>query len=113
MLSHKEADEIERKFVADWMQVDQASIEETENFVRMAEMKVLSPNHHFVMKVKSHLVMLYSLKQDTKCRAILEKRLKLCTEVVKWVSYKGGKNIIFLKLLFSFQVSIQNRPRQD
>ena len=39
-------------------------IDTCERFVDRISKRVLSPNHHFVIKVKSHLVMLYSMKEN-------------------------------------------------
>ena len=50
--------------------------------------RLLSPSHHFAMKMKSHLVMLYDVKEDdvsVKDRATLERRVRLCGEVIKYL----------------------------
>ena len=72
-----------------WMStaVDRIDPESIEKFVSNVESAVLTPLNHFVIKVKSHLVMIYSLlenRDDMKGRRdILERRVKLCQEIMR------------------------------
>lgn len=73
------------------MEVDRAEPSSIENFVSKIAPDILaSPLNHFLIKVKSHLIMLYSLmenREDMKGkRDVLERRIQLCQEVMRYVS---------------------------
>ena len=48
----------------EWASLSSTDIDTCERFVERISKRVLNPNHHFVIKVKSHLVMLYSMKEN-------------------------------------------------
>ena len=61
---------------------------EVEECVAHVSTRLLSPSHHFAMKLKSHLVMLYDVREDAVSpadRATLDRRLRLCEEVIKYL----------------------------
>lgn len=72
-----------------WMSsVDRVDPNSVEEFVSHVEREILTPLNHFLIKVKSHLIMLYSLlenRDDMKARRdVLERRVQLCQEVMRY-----------------------------
>ena len=87
--------QLEREAVSGWLDVDKLDAASCEDFLAATCLARLGPGNHFTIKVKSHLVVLYGLRERRDGahadRTVLERRLRLCQEVVKWVGIIGGR----------------------
>ena len=87
-MTAEQAEEVEKRTGIDWLKINQTDIEACEDFLMSINGRVLVEDHHFVIKVKSHLVMLYSIRStesDTKIE-VLEHRLRLCQDVIRYLA---------------------------
>jgi hypothetical protein len=85
VLTSNQVSDIESDYVKKWMLEDQTSIECIENFIRKTD--TLSPSHHFVMKVKGHLMAMYSTERGPSQTdpATLKRRQTICKELIRYL----------------------------
>eukprot|EP00095_Tigriopus_kingsejongensis_P006355 maker-scaffold42_size484952-snap-gene-0.10 protein:Tk06355 transcript:maker-scaffold42_size484952-snap-gene-0.10-mRNA-1 annotation:"carboxypeptidase a2 precursor" len=85
-----EVEELLKSVKDEWegSNVDRADTDAVETFIKEVEQTRLSEFHHFLIKLKSHLVVLYSVRENDETRlnrSILERRVQVCQTVMKYM----------------------------
>ncbi|TRY78050.1 hypothetical protein TCAL_06628, partial [Tigriopus californicus] len=68
--------------------MDRANIKQCEDFIQKVESQSLSEFNHFLVKIKSHLAVLYTVRESAETlanRPILERRVELCQSIIKYL----------------------------
>ncbi len=90
VISAKEASESIAAVNSEWNSdlVDRSSVRSCEEFLNSVAYARLGQGNHYVMKLKSHLVMLYSLREEEHSAdvATLQRRETLCREILAYLA---------------------------
>lgn len=75
-----------------WQKADKANPDECQTTIDIVAQTILNPNHHFVIKMKCHLIILLNITEDQaselspdKQKSILEIRRYLSQEVINYL----------------------------